>query len=252
MVGRVGNDAFGPPLRESLESFGVDTSLVVVDFGTPSGIAQITVDATGQNWIAIVPGANGKCGQEELGRVSDVLGSADIVLLQLEIPLEVSLAAAQIAKDMGKRVILDPAPMVDLPDGIASLFDFIIPNEVETSELVGFTVSDVESAKRAAHHLRQQGFEGVVIKLGAQGCYYATEQEEGHLPGFPVDVVDTVAAGDAFNGAFSVALVEGKTVVEAASWGNAAGALSVSRRGAQASMPTREETETLLEQRFAS
>ena len=246
MIGRVGGDSFGHELLESLSGYGVDVSLVLRDVGHTSGLAIINVDASGQNRIVVVPGANGACGQREIEAVESALGGALALLLQFEIPTEVSLEAARRARARGVMVVLDPAPARPIPAEFYECIDYLTPNETEAAAIVGFPVDDAVSAERAARELLERGAGCAVIKMGAQGALYATEGASESLPAFPVDVVDTVAAGDAFNAALAVALAEGKALRDAVLWGMAAGAVAVTRPGAQQAMPTRREVEALL------
>lgn len=246
MVGRVGDDNFGAEMLESLHVYGVNTSGVTVEPGFQSGIAHITIDESGENKIVIVPGANSSCDESEIEQVNLRLRFADVLLLQLELPLELSMKAANQAKNLGKIVVFDPAPAKALPLSTYGNIDYLIPNETEASVLAGFPVEDPINAVDAAVLLRSQGVDTVIIKMGDQGVSYATDGDKGHLPGFSVKAVDTVAAGDAFNGAFSVAIAEGKSLRNAITWGMAAGALAVTKRGAHSSMPSRNDVERLI------
>jgi ribokinase len=249
MIGRVGGDIFGSELQSSLQTNGVDVSLVLRDTKHSSGLAIINLDAAKQNWIILVPGANGACGKREVAVLRGCLPEASALLLQLEIPMDVSLEAARLARSKGVTVILDPAPAKQLPTEFYRLADYLTPNETEAGMLAGFPVTDAASAGRAAHELLARGAGCVVIKLGGLGAYYATRQASEHLPAFKMNVVDTVAAGDAFNAALAVALAEGKALRDAVRWAMAAGAMAVTKPGAQQAMPTRREVESLLKRR---
>ena len=247
MVGRVGGDEFGRSLLTGLQTAGVAIQAVQVDETTHSGVALITVSAAGENQIVVVPGANGQMDQTDVARLLPLLAAAKVLLLQLEIPLTVVKLAAQAAYAAGVWVMLDPAP-VPL-ESLADLYPFIhilTPNQIEASQLVGFTVDDRDSAKRAAIALRQAGVATVIIKLGADGVVWATADQCWHVPAFPVIVVDTVAAGDAFAGGLAVALAEGRSLEQAMVWGNATAALAVTQKGAQAAMPDRVTLEKFL------
>ena len=246
MVGRVGDDNFGTEMLESLHLYGVNTSGVRVEPECQSGIAHITIDESGENKIVIVPGANSRCDESEVEQVNLRLRSADALLLQLELPLELSMKVANEAKGLGKTVVFDPAPVQVLPLEAYANIDYLIPNETEASVLAGFPVENPTTACEAAVLLRSKGVQTVIIKMGAQGVSFATNGDQGHLPAFSVKVVDTVAAGDAFNGAFSVAIAEGRSLRDAITWGMAAGALAVTNRGAHTSMPSREDVERLI------
>ncbi len=246
MAGRVGADAFGTELLEGLRREGIDVSGVAEDPDRSSGVAMILLDADRQNYIVAVYGANMACDDAQVRAVEQALQDADALLLQLEIPLDTSLAAARLARDMGVRVVWDPAPSVPFSAEAYSVCDVLIPNQVEAEYLTGVRVSDGASAEVAADRLLGLGASAVVVKLGEDGAYFASGDGRGLVPPFPVQVEDTVAAGDAFAGALAVALSEGSGLEEAARYGCAAGALAVTRAGAQEAMPTRAEVEALL------
>ena len=246
MIGRVGEDSFGRELLASLSASGVDVSLMHRDKENTSGLAIINVDASAQNRIVLVPGANGACGQREIGALEDSLGGASALLLQLEVPLEVSLEAARRAAARNVRVILDPAPARPIPPDFYRFVDFLTPNETEAHAIVGFPVTDTPSGERAARHLLQLGVGCAVVKMGALGACYATRDTSEFVPAFQVEAVDTVAAGDAFNGGLAVAVAEGRELREAVRWAAGAGVVAVTRPGAQPSMPTRQEVEAFL------
>lgn len=247
MVGRVGDDGFGEELRQHLESVGVDTSALFVDAGVSSGVAIIAVDDQAQNNIIIVPGANGRVGQADVERLGRHLAGAGLLLLQLEVPLEATIAAARLARRQGVAIVLDPAPARPLPDELYTLVDIITPNQVEAGQLVGIPVKTEADAQRAAEALLAKGVKTAIIKMGAQGVFYASKNDtKGFVPAFKIKAVDTVAAGDAFNGGLAAALIEGHSLAQAVRWGAAAGALSATKAGAQPSMPTRTEFDTFL------
>jgi ribokinase len=248
MFGRVGGDGFGQDLIQSLETDGVDVSAVAVDLEVSSGVAIIAVDDQAQNSIMIVPGANGRVGQPELDKLAVHMAKARVLLLQLEIPLDVTHAAAEIAQQQGVTVILDPAPARSLPPELYSAVDIITPNEIEAAQLVEVPVQSRDEAFTAAGQLLQRGVKTAVIKLGAKGVVFATEDgHRGYVPAFPIRAVDTVAAGDAFNGGLAAGLVNDLPLPEAIRWGAAAGALSATRTGAQPSMPTWHELDRFLQ-----
>ncbi|MBW4632175.1 MAG: ribokinase [Iphinoe sp. HA4291-MV1] len=249
IVGRVGADSFGAELVRCLQTSGVQTDNVFVDETVSSGIAIITVDIRGENQIIVIPGANGRVNQEDVERLSCLLPKATALLLQLEIPIPAVVTAAKAAQKAGVTVILDPAPaQKDVPDELYPLVDIMTPNEVEAGQLVGFPVDTEESAKKAAQVLQQRGVKNAIVKLGAKGVVCATPEETFFTPAFPVHVVDTTAAGDAFNGGLAAALCEEFPLRQAIVWGAAAGALAVTKLGAQPSLPDRETFHAFLRQ----
>jgi ribokinase len=246
MVGRVGGDAFGMELRQSLQAVGVAVTLVEVEpvprpgeVAVSSGIALIAVDDTGQNNIIVIPGANGRIAQPDLARLETALDDAQILLLQLEIPLAMVVAAAKMAHERGILVMLDPAPAQMLPAELYPFVDVLTPNETETAVLTHTTIHNETDATQAAQILLGRGTKRVVIKMGSRGAYVADSGGGRFYEAVRVTAVDTVAAGDAFNGALAVALSEGHPFDEAMRWAIAGGALAVTQPGAQAAMPDR-------------
>ena len=246
MVGCVGDDIFGPQLLDGLSAAGVEVSRIAIAPGETSGIAVISIDASAQNRIVQVLGANTTCGAAQADAVVAALADADALMLQLEVPMEVSLTAARAARAVGKTVILDPGPVRPVPADLLRHSSIITPNETEAEALVGFAIDGPETAARAAGHLLARGVSAAVVKLGAQGALFATPELSGFQPAFRVEAVDTVAAGDAFNGAMAVCMAEGMALPEAVRIACAAGALAVTTTGAQDSMPTRAAVEALL------
>ncbi len=252
MVGRVGDDIFAPQALKALVDAGVDVSPVGISGDASTGIAVISIDDSAQNQIIQVLGANSTCGEEEEARVIDLLDGASALLLQLEVSVDLSLRCAQAAKERGVRVILDPSPVRPVPEAFYSCCDIITPNETDAQALVGEPVTDRESAARAAETLLGRGVGAAIVTLGPQGAWYATATGSGFVPAFEVDAVDSVGAGDAFNGALAVALGEGCDLASAVRIASAAGALSVTRSGAQDAMPSRAEVDALLRSRMKS
>lgn len=246
MVGRVGGDEFGEKLKDELGKAGVDHENVVVDTMTSSGVALIAVEDSAENTIIVIPGANGQVDDQDLKRLEAVLTKSEVLLLQLEIPLEMVMAAAKLAKENNVKVILDPAPAQILPEEIYPLLDIITPNETETELLVGFPLETKEDAAKAAKILMGRGASNVIIKMGSRGAFALMGDQEESFEPYQVTTVDTVAAGDAFNGALAVALSENLPVEKAIQWGMAGGALSVTKEGAQPAMPERKELKELL------
>ncbi len=226
----------------------MNTDHVVVDDG-PSGIAVIILNESGQNSIVVAPGANAHCRPNDLRPVAGLFARADFLLLQLEIPLKTIRAALDMAHAAGLRSVLDAGPAQKVSMSLLRKADIVSPNETEALALTGIEVNDVTSARKAARKLLDGGVETVVMKLGEQGAFVLTHDLEEHVPAFPVEAVDTTAAGDAFTGALAVALAEGADMVDAVRFANAAGALAVTRLGAQPSMPTREAVEQFIVER---
>jgi len=246
MIGRVGDDVFGGELRGSLQGYGVDITGVAVHPGAASGVAVITVDDAAENEIIVVPGANGVVGREDLVRLAAALDGARVLLLQLEVPLDAVVAAAEMGRRRGVTVILDPAPARPLPEALYAAVDILTPNESEAAALVGFPLDDPGAIVRASQTLLTRGAHSVIVKLGGKGVCWSDGLESVHFPAFPVEAVDSVGAGDAFNGGLAVGLSDGLDMAAAIRWGLAAGALSVMKSGAQPSMPDRAAVEILL------
>ncbi|PSB44810.1 ribokinase, partial [filamentous cyanobacterium Phorm 6] len=248
LIGRVGNDKFAEELLTSLQSYGLNIENILIDQSTHSGVAIIAVDDSGQNNIIVIPGANNHVGEADIEGLKKVLSGATSLLLQLEIPLKFVLKAAKVASQAGVRVILDPAPArSDLPIELYPLIDIITPNEVEASQLVGFRVHDTETAILAAKQLQERGVENVIVKLGDRGAVAVTADESFFVPAFAVGAIDTVAAGDAFNGGLAAALDGGRSLSQAVVWGCAAGALCTTKAGAQVAMCDRATFDKFLQ-----
>jgi ribokinase len=245
-VARVGDDLFGRAAREGFERDGIDTRFVLTTPGAPSGVALINVDERGENSISVASGANARLSVADVEAAAAAFDSADIVLLQLESPLETVEAAAREAGRRGVPVILNPAPARDLGDALLSLVSVLTPNEHEAGLLTGITVKDEGSARDAASRLRARGPRSVVITRGGRGVYASGETFEGPLTAFAVEPVDTTAAGDVFNGALAVALAEKLGLPDALRFAQAAAAISVTRPGAQPSAPVRTEIKAFL------
>jgi len=244
MVGRVGDDVFGTQLKRSLEEAGVDTDGVRETAGTPTGVALIFVEKGGQNEIVVASGANGRVTPAD---VRAALGGASPgpLLLQLETPLETVEEAAALGRKQGMSVVLDPAPARPLPDSLLGSVDWLTPNETEALVLLGRPPGPVsmDAAPEIARALRGRGSRAVILKLGDKGALLDDGRIARHFPAPKVEAKDATAAGDTFNGALAVALAEGRDVAAAIPFANAAAALSVTRLGAQASIPTRSEVD---------
>jgi ribokinase len=243
MLGRVGKDNFGDFLLENLKSNKVDSRLIQRDDAS-TGTATIVVDARGQNSIVLSAGANGKVNDADVDNVS--FEEYNLLLLQLEIPTAAVLSAARRAHESGLSVVLNPAPAKQLPNEFFALADFLIPNETELSLLTNQKVNDIPSAETAARQLLERGIKHVIVTLGSQGALIVDRDASTHVDAYPVEVVDTTAAGDAFIGGFADSLLQGKSPEEAVRFGCACGALATTKFGAQPSLPTKEEVERFL------
>ena len=247
IIGAVGRDAFGGEMVANLEAVGVDCNGVVRLADAASGTAMITLDATGQNQIVVANGANDTLTAEDVTRHAALIRQSRALVTQLETPLDSVEAALRLAGESGVLAILNPAPFSPVSDALLALCDWIIPNEIEASRLAGLEVRDPKSAAAAAKAIRQcSQCPNILITLGAQGVWLDTPEFTGHVPAFNVKAVDTVGTGDTFIGAFVTRLVEGANAQEAARFGCAAAAIAVTRRGAQASIPTRAEVDAML------
>jgi len=240
-IAKVGNDVFG---RQAIDLFikeNIKTEYIFIDDANPSGIALITVDAKGENCIAVAQGANGNLSVDDIKNTEAVLQDADIILVQLEIPIETIEYIAGFARRHNKILILNPAPARILTDDLLGKISIITPNETEASMLSGIEVTNIEAAKQAAHVLSAKGIETVIITLGKDGALLYQNNEFRVIPTNVVNPVDTTAAGDVFNGALAVALSEQKDIKDAVRFANIAASISVTRLGAQASAPYRSE-----------
>nr|MBC7243933.1 ribokinase [Chloroflexota bacterium] len=252
LVARVGQDVFGERALAGFRQEGIATQYITIDPEAASGVALIFVDANGENSIAVASGANAHLTPQDVQQAKEAIEAADVLLLQLETPLETVWQAAEIAQRAGVRVVLNPAPACPLPADILALVDVLTPNEGEASLLAARQITQATTladAEAAARCLIEQGVKTVIITLGARGALIVTPDFQQLVPGFAVDVVDTTAAGDAFNGGLAVALAEGKTLAEAVRFANACGALAATKLGAQPSLPTAEEVARFLMER---
>lgn len=245
-IAKTGNDLFGKRSIEQYEEEGLHIEHIYTDPNLPSGVALIMVDISGENNIAVASGANGSLSSQDIEKARSVIETGDILLMQLEIPMETVEYAARMMKEQGKRVILNPAPAQALSDNLLRDLYMIIPNETEAEILSGIQVTDWESARKAADIIRAKGVEIVVITLGSKGALIRDKNEYCEVPVSKVEAVDTTAAGDTFCGALCVALAEDKSVLEAVRFANKSASISVTRMGAQASLPYRKEVDVLL------
>lgn len=240
-AGKTGDDLFGHRATSLLREEGIDVSCMIVDPALPSGVALITVNSAGENTIVVAAGANGTYSPEDFNRALPKLEHSDILLMQLEIPISTVEYIAGKVRGKKTRVILNPAPAAPLSDELMKTLYLITPNETEASLLTGIQVTDESSAREAAILLHQKGVEKVIITMGAAGAFYLSEGKSGIIVAPRVIAADTTAAGDTFNGALAVALTEGKSLEESILFANQAAAITVTRPGAQASIPFRNE-----------
>lgn len=245
-VSKVGNDIFGSQMRRHFEEEGMDVSYVFTDMSAASGVALITVDSRAENRIVVVPGANNNLSKEDIDKARLVVEQSEIIVLQLEIPMVSVRYAVRLAASLGKKVIVNPAPACPLSEELLRDIYLITPNETEAGILTGIPVVDEDSAQKAATALLRQGVQNVVITLGAKGALVHNSKVSMFIPAYRVKAVDTTAAGDVFNGALAVALSEGRTLPDAASFACAASAISVTRSGAQNSIPFRNELDDFI------
>lgn len=247
MIGCVGADAYGQALRRALVDEGIDCQGVREAEDVATGIAMIVVDASSQNAIVIVAGGNGQLESTDIERFDSLLQAADVVVCQLEIPYPVVAFALQRAHEAGKTVILNPAPVTGpLPSQWLGWIDYLIPNETEAQAMTGLAVNSAAEAEQAASLLREAGAGKIIVTLGERGVLFADGVQSRHSPGRKVQAVDTTAAGDTFVGGFAAALARGLDESQAIAFGQAAAALSVTRAGAQPSIPTLAQVEQVL------
>ena len=240
---KTGTDIFGHQSQQLFEAEGINTSYVFSDPQNPSGVALISVDDKAENCIVVASGANANLTPEDLKKAEEAIDQCDIVLLQLEIPMETVEYVAKIAFEKGKKVILNPAPAQPLSAELLSHLYLITPNETEAEMISGVKITDEASANEAAQVLSEKGVQNVIITLGSKGALVYSNGESEIVPAYKVNAIDTTAAGDVFNGALTVALSEGRDLKEASRFGCKASAISVTRSGAQSSAPYRNEVD---------
>ncbi|MFB3240131.1 ribokinase [Aeromonas salmonicida] len=245
-IARIGDDAIGQQMRQGFEQDGIDVSAVELDETLPTGIAIIYVSDEGENSIGISAEANGALSPAMVKRHEAMIADAHTLLLQLEVPLESVFEAAKLARSHGTRVVLNPAPARPLPADLLALVDLITPNQTEAELLTGVKVSDEASAAQAATRFHQMGISDVMITLGSQGVYCSNARQQQLIPGFRVEAVDTTAAGDTFNGALLAAELAGADFNAAVRFAHGAAALSVTKFGAQSSIPSKVEVDAFL------
>ncbi len=243
-VARLGCDDFGTQALSAFQREGIDTQWIVSDPDLPSGVAFILVDERGENSIVVASGANAALSSDQIQ--DQAYQNAEICLLQLEIPIETVVHAADLSARNKTRVVLNPAPATDLPEEIWPHLFLITPNQTETEHLTGIPPNSLKNIAKAADKLRQKGAQNAIITLGAQGAFLATPDQTLHIPAFETTPIDTTGAGDAFNGALSCALSENQSLETAIRFACAAGALTVGKAGAQPAIPSRNQIHARL------
>ena len=243
-----GDDDIGERIRKQLQVDRIDVAPVSAVAGESTGVALIFVNGEGENVIGIHAGANAALSTSLVDAQRERIAQADALLMQLESPLDSVQMAAQIAHQNQTTVVLNPAPARELPDELLSLVDIITPNETEAEKLTGVRVENDEDAAKAAKVLHAKGIDTVIITLGSRGVWASVKGEGRRVPGFKVQAIDTIAAGDTFNGALMTALLENTPLAEALRFAHAAAAIAVTRKGAQPSVPWREEIDEFLRQ----
>ena len=246
MVGRLGDDLCGNQFLDKFSEEKINTDFVIQDKNNGTGVGMPLIDASGDNSIVIIPRANTALSAKNINQGYEAIANSDILLLQLEVPIEASQRAAEIAKENSTIVILNPAPAREIPDTFLDLVDILTPNESETEILSGISATTEKEAKEAARILMDKGVETVILTLGSRGSLLLTATVESFFPTNQVDVVDTTAAGDAFCGALAASLSNGSTIEEAVKTGNAAGALAVTKLGAEPSLPKKADLDRFL------
>jgi ribokinase len=243
LVGRIGQDVFGDQAIANYRREGIITDWIVRDPHNPTGVALILVDEQGENLISVASGANHALGVEDVERAAGHIRTAAVVLLQLEIPMETVAFTARLAAEAGVPVILDPAPAPAIPLARSLLqhVAYVKPNETEAERLTGIPVRDETSARKAGEHLLQAGARHAIITMGARGAFWLGPDQGEFVPGHRVEALDSTAAGDAFSGGFACALARGLSLGEAVRYASLVGAVSVTRLGAQPSLPTADE-----------
>jgi ribokinase len=247
MVGRLGNDSFGKQFLEKFSREGINTDFVTQDDENGTGVAMPLIDASGDNSIVIIPQANMALTVENINQAQSTIADADVLVMQCEVPMDANQRAAEIAKQNDTLVILNPAPAQLIPDQILKLVDIIIPNEIETETLTGLPTKTENEVLVAGRNLLSKGVETVILTLGDRGSLLLNEDGEKLIPAFDVSVVDTTAAGDSFCGVLAASLANGISINLSVEIANAAGALAVTKLGAEPSLPQRDAIDDLLQ-----
>jgi len=245
-IAKLGDDIFAEQSLKNFKKEGVNTKYVIQTNEAPSGVALITVDDAGNNVIVVAPGANRMLSSNDVEKAESDIASSGALVAQLEVPLETIEFAAQLANESGVLFILDPAPAQKLSLELLKMVDVLTPNETEAQILTDTEVTDEYSARRTAKKLLEYGVKSVILTMGAKGFLLAKDDRMEFVPSIKVDAVDATAAGDAFTGSLAVGLAQGKTLTDAATFAKYVAALSVTKMGAQSSMPTREAVEDFM------
>jgi ribokinase len=253
MIGCVGGDAFGQEMRDTLTAEGIDTTHVLVHAESATGVALIQVDSKGQNSIAVASGANFQLTSADVEKAMQSIGNFDVLVMPLETPLETIYTAAKIASSCGAKVLFNPAPAQVLNSDLLELVDVLLPNEYEVALMTGLPpLQSAADVRSAAEKLLSLGVKNLMVTMGSQGAMLFDGKMESQIPACPVQAVDSTAAGDCFVGALAVGLCEGKSLLSAAEFASAASAISVTRDGAQPSLPRREEVLQFMNERSKS
>ncbi|MBU1662436.1 MAG: ribokinase [Chloroflexi bacterium] len=253
MIGCVGDDAFGQEMRNALIAEGIDTTHVLVHPESATGVALIQVDAKGQNSIAVASGANFQLTAADVEKAMQAVGKIDVLVMPLETPLETIYTAAKIASIRGAKILLNPAPAQVLNQDLLKLVDVLLPNEYEIALMAGLPpLQSAADARNAAEKLLSLGARNLLVTMGGQGAIFFDGKMESKISAYPIQAVDTTAAGDCFVGALAVGLCEGKSIVASAEFASAAAAISATRDGAQPSLPRREEVIQFMNERSKS
>jgi len=246
-IAKLGDDVFAEQSLKNFKKEDVNTKYVIQTNEAPSGVALITVDDAGNNVIVVAPGANQMLSPEDVKKAESDITSSGALVAQLEIPLETVEFAAQLANNCGVPFILDPAPAQELRPELLKMVDVLTPNETEAQILTGIEVTEEDSARTAVKKLLEYGVKSVILTMGANGFLLGSDDEMEFVPAVKVNAIDATAAGDAFTGSLAVGLAHGKTLADAATFANYVAALSVTKMGAQSSMPTKEAVESFIE-----
>lgn len=246
MIGKLGNDSFGDAQLQSLTASGINADYVLRDERQSTGIGFITLEESGKNRIIIIPGANMAFTPDDLVKCKELIRKAEIVILQFEIPMDTTCKCMELSSEYGKTVILNPAPSAKIDTDYLGKVTYLILNEVEARDFTGISILDKDSAKKASCRLLEMGCKNVIITMGGNGVFFMNDSEEHYIASHRVNVVDTTAAGDEFIGAFAYGIQNGYEHRECLEFANAAAALSVTRMGAQPSLPTLPEVEEFM------